>query len=188
MELNCHVFDQFPVIRTERLLLRQIEMKDAIQIMHMRQSNRVNQFITRNALTGLEAAEELVKKTSDAFESKTGIGWAGILRDGLEIIGTCGFNKIDYLNNRAEIGGELLVDYWGKNIALEAVKAIVSFGFEEMNLHTIEAVVSPANRGAIYLLESLRFEKEAHFRERVYFNGVYSDMAVYTIFRDNYIE
>lgn len=180
--MNQTVFNQFPVIQTERLLLRQIELNDAVEIMHMRQSNRVNQFIARNSLTGLEAAEELVKKTSDAFEAKAGIGWAGILRDGSKIIGTCGFNRIDYQNNRAEIGGELSVDYWGKNIALEAVKAIVSFGFEKMNLHTIEAVVSPANRGAIYLLESLGFEKEAHFKERVYFDGTYSDMTVYTIF------
>ncbi len=185
MEINQTVFDQFPVIQTERLLLRQIQLKDAREIMHMRQNNRVNQFIARNSMTGIDAAEELAKKTADAFDSKAGIAWAGILRNGSEIIGTCGFNRIDYLNNRAEIGGELSVDYWGKNIALEAVQAIVSFGFEQMNLHAIEAFVSPANRGAIFLLESLGFEKEAHFKERVYFNGVYSDMAVYTAFRSN---
>ena len=182
MEINQTVFEQFPVIQTERLLLRQIQMKDAVEIMHMRQNKRVNQFIARNSMTGIEAAEELVKKTENAFESKTAIGWAGILRDGSGIIGTCGFNRIDYLNNRAEIGGELSVDYWGKNIALEAVQAIVSFGLEKMNLHAIEAFVSPGNRGAIFLLESLGFEKEAHFKDRVYFNGTYQDMAVYTLF------
>lgn len=183
MAINETVFDRFPVIQTERLLLRQIELKDAVEIMHMRQNKRVNQFIARSSITGIEAAEELVKKTADAFELKAGIGWAGILRYGSEIIGTCGFNRIDYLNNRAEIGGELSVDYWGKNIALEAVQAIVSFGFEEMNLHAIEAFVSPQNRGAVFLLESLGFEKEAHFKDRVYFNGTYQDMAVYTLFR-----
>ncbi len=183
MNINQTVFDQFPIIQTERLLLRQIQLEDALEIMKMRQNNRVNQFIARNSMTGLDAAEELVKKTSDGFESKAAIGWAGILRDGSEIIGTCGFNRIDYLNNRAEIGGELSVDYWGKNIAMEAVKAIVSFGFEQMNLHAIEAFVSPSNRGAIYLLESLGFEKEAHFKERIYFNESYSDMAVYTLFK-----
>lgn len=183
MAINETVFEQFPVIQTERLLLRQIQLKDAAEIMQMRQNKRVNQFIARNSMPGIEAAEELVKKTTDAFESKAGIGWAGILREGSEIIGTCGFNRIDYLNNRAEIGGELSVDYWGKNIALEAVQAIVAFGFEKMDLHAIEAWVSPENRGAIYLLESLGFEKEAHFKDRICFNGTYSDMAVYTVFK-----
>jgi [ribosomal protein S5]-alanine N-acetyltransferase len=183
MKINQKVFDHFPVIQTERLVLRQIQLEDAEKIMQMRQNNRVNQFIARQRISGLEAAEELVKKTSEAFEEKAGIGWAGILRDRSEIIGTCGFNRIDYFNNRAEIGGELSVDFWGKNLALEAVQAIVNFGFEQLNLHAIEAVLSPENRGAIFLLESIGFEKEAHFKERIYFNNVYSDMVVYTLFR-----
>lgn len=184
MEINQDVFDHFPVIKTERLVLRQIQLDDAIEIMKMRQNKRVNQFIARNAIPGIDQAQELVKKTSEAFISKQGIGWAGILRDRSDIIGTCGFNRIDYLNKRAEIGGELSVDYWGKNIALEAVQAIITFGFEKMNLHAIEALVSPENRGAIFLLETLGFEKEAHFKDRIYFNGVYSDMAVYTLFSE----
>lgn len=183
MGINVQVFDQFPVLQTDRLLLRQIELKDAQEIMSMRQNKRVNQFIARNSIAGLEAAEELVKKTSEAFDNKAGIGWAGVLRDGSGIVGTCGFNRIDYLNNRAEIGGELDVAYWGKNIAVEAVKAIVSFGFERMNLHAIEAVLSPDNRGAIHLLTTLGFEKEAHFKDRIYFNGTYSDMVVYTLLK-----
>ncbi|WP_343632393.1 GNAT family protein [Fluviicola sp.] len=188
MEINHKIFDQFPVLQTERLLLRKIELTDAQEIMHMRQNKRVNQFIARNSMAGLEAAEELVKKTSEAYDSKAGIGWAGVLRDGSGIIGTCGFNCIDHLNNRAEIGGELSVDYWGKNIALEAVQAIVSFGFGPMNLHAIEAFVSPENRGAIYLLESLGFEKEAHFKDRIFFQGNYSDMAVYTVFNSSIVQ
>ena len=67
---------------------------------------------------------------------------------------------------------------------MEAVQAIITFGFEKMNLHAIEALVSPENRGAIFLLETLGFEKEAHFRDRIYFNGAYSDMAVYTLFSE----
>lgn len=185
-EVDKKVFAHFPTIQTERLELRKIQLEDAVEIMKMRQSKRVNQFIARDSMTNLDSAKELVKKTSDAFDSKAGIGWAGVLRNRSEIIGTCGFNRIDYLNNRAEIGGELSVDYWGKNIAMEAVQAIVTFGFENMNLHAIEAFVSPENRGAIYLLESLGFEKEAHFKERIYFNGVYLDMAVYTLLQSKF--
>lgn len=184
--VNQKVFDQFPEIQTERLLLRQIRPEDAEEIMRMRQSKRVNRFIARNPMENLEDAKLLVEKTSEAFRSKSGIGWAGILRDGQFIIGTCGFNKIDFQNNRAEIGGELSVDFWGKNIAVEAVRGIVAFGFHEMNLHSIEAVVSPDNRGAIYLLESLGFEKEAHFKERICFRDKYLDMAVYTVFRASF--
>lgn len=186
--INQQVFESFPLLRTKRLLLRQVQMEDALEILNMRQNKQVNRFIARNPMTDETDARLLAEKTRVAFEARSGIAWAGILRDRPGIIGTCGFNKIDYLNNRAEIGGELAVDFWGKDLAFEAVTAICAFGFREMNLHTIEAIVSPENRGAVFLLEKLGFEKEAHFKERICFNGSYSDMAVYTLFRSQFEE
>ncbi|MDA7803135.1 GNAT family N-acetyltransferase [Crocinitomix sp.] len=152
MEVNQSVFNEFPVLKTKRLTLRPLTLNDADAIYKMRASGRVNEFIPRPALSELEQSKELVEKTIQAYNKRTGIAWAGILRDKGDIIGTCGFNQFDFQNLRAEIGGELNVDYWGKKIPLELVSAIVKFGFDTMNLHTIEAKVSPNNRGAIYLL------------------------------------
>lgn len=185
MSVNTKVFDQFPILKTNRLLLRDIRVSDAEQIFKMRSSGRVNQFIARNNMDDREASVQLAEKTILAFQNKQAIGWAGILRDNEEIIGTCGFNQIDFANNRAEIGGELSVEYWGKNIALEAVATIIQFGLEEMNLHSIESKVSPENKGAIFLLEKVGFKKEAHFVDRIFFNQKYSDMSVYTLIKGN---
>jgi ribosomal-protein-alanine N-acetyltransferase len=180
MELNLAVFNNFPILETERIILREIRVSDAKQILEMRSNNRVNQFIPRKPLEILEDAEALAQRTSDAFKNQLAIGWAGQRKGGTEIIGTCRFNSIDFANLRAEIGGELATDHWGKMLAFEAVDAIVDFGLNSLNLQTIEAKASPLNRGAIAILEKLGFVKEAHFKNRVYFNGVFSDMAVYT--------
>jgi len=185
MELNKAVFNSFPEIRTERLTLREIKITDAATIYKMRSSGRINQFIARENMLALDDSIELIHRTMQLFNNKQGIGWAGVLRDGNEIIGTCGFNSIDFANLRAEIGGELAVDFWGKKIADEAVKAIIDFGFSVLNLHTIEAKVSPNNRGAVYLLEKLGFQKEAHYKDRILFNGEFQDMAVYTIIKSS---
>lgn len=187
MKIDESNFETFPVLHTNRLTLREIQLSDAEAIFGMRTSGRVNQFIPRPNMLEKESAIQLVERTNLAFQNKQAIGWDGVLRNGQEIVGTCGFNQIDYANLRAEIGGELSVDYWGKNIALEAVSAIIDFGFNQLNIHTIEAKVSPDNRGAIFLMEKLGFEKEAHFVDRVYFNGQFSDMAVYTLIRGNEI-
>ena len=176
------IFTKFPILETERLTLRDIRTEDAAPIYGMRSSGRVNQFIARNNMSEMESAEELVEKTIDAYKEKKAIGWAGVIKGQNEIIGTCGFNRFDFPNKRAEIGGEMSVEHWGKRLALEAVSAIVQFGFEGIGLHAIEAWVSPGNRGAIYLLEILGFEKEAHFKDRLLFDGCYQDMAVYTRF------
>ncbi len=183
MQIETKFFNEFPVLKTERLSLKQILPQHAQRIFEMRTNQRVNQFIARPEMPSLEEAKKLVERTQMAYQNKMGIGWAGFLRDNEQLIGTCGFNSIDYPNLRAEIGGELTTEYWGKNIAYEAVSAIVNFGFDEFQLHSIEAKVSPENRGAIYLLESLGFEKEAHFKDRIYFNQKFQDLAVYTCFR-----
>ncbi len=182
MPVNTTHFEVFPTLKTPRLTLRQITLADAQAIFAMRSNARIGQFIARPSMQNPEDAETLVKKVADAYAAKQGIGWAGILRDGQTCIGTCGFNSIDQANLRAEIGGEMATEYWGKGIAQEAVKAIIHFGFAELGLHSIEAKVSPQNRGAIFVMEQLGFVKEAHYKDRIYFNGTFSDMAVYTCF------
>jgi len=183
MEINRAVFSHFPVLETRRLLLRGIGPADVQEIWAMRASGRVNQFIARNPMETFDQAEALVARTMAAFEEQQGIGWAGVLKANGAMIGTCGFNSIDYPNLRAEIGGELAVAQWGTHMALEAVAAILQFGWEAMGLHSVEAKVAPANRGAIALLEHLGFSKEAHFKDRIRFNDTFSDMAIYTLIR-----
>lgn len=183
MELNISVFNTFPILETKRLILRSIETEDASQIQKMRSNGMVNRFIPRPSMEREEDAIALVAKTINAFNNKQAIGWAGVLKRNGQLTGTCGFNTIDHYNLRAEIGGELATEFWGKNIALEAVGAILDFGINTLNLHSVEAKVSPENRGAIHLLEYFGFKKEAHFKDRILFNGNFSDMAVYTLIK-----
>lgn len=185
MQVNSAIFETFPIIKTARLTLRDIRVSDAENIYKMRSNGRVNQFIARPSMGNYEDSIKLVERTRDAYKNKLAIGWAGLLRDNNEIIGTCGYNQIDFANLRAEIGGELSVDYWGKNVALEAVIGIINFGLNTMNLHSIEAKVSPENRGAIFVMEKIGFKKEAHYVDRIYFNNKFSDMAVYTLIKGN---
>lgn len=180
MSIPDHIFEKFPVLRTDRLTLRDLREGDARRIFDMRASGRMNTFIARENMNDPARSIELVDGCVKAFNERSGIAWAGILREGNEIIGTCGYNRIDHENRRAELGGELAPEYWGKGIALEAVRAIVEFGLGPMRLHSIEAWVEPGNRGAILLLEHLGFVKEAHYRDRIYFRGEYRDMAVYS--------
>src|SRR5207248_1032904 len=125
-------------------------------------------------------AKKLILKVREDYSQKRSIGWAAEIRGSGPIIGTCGFVRIEPGNLRAEIGGELSPDYWGKNIALEAVKEIVRFGLHEMNLHSIEAKVQAGNLGAVFLLEKLGFVKEGHLREHIYHHGKYTDLLIYS--------
>lgn len=181
--LNRAVFSSFPVLHTTRLTLRDILNSDAEEIFHMRANGRVNQFIARPSMDEVTSAESLVERTRQAFTDQKAIGWAGLLRDQKKIIGTCGYNAIDWENHRAEIGGEMTSAYWGKHLALEALAAITRFGLYHLGLHSIEAKIHPSNRGAIYLMETLGFQKEGHFKDRILFEGKFLDMAVYSLIK-----
>lgn len=173
------IFDSFPILETKRLLLKELVQEDTEVIYSMRSDERVNEFIARPQMKDAKEAEKLIQKSIDAFFAKKGVAWSGWVNHENILIGTCGFNHIDKLNNWAEIGGEMSTGHWGKKYGFEAVEAILRFGFKEMELHRIEAKVDPKNRSAIYLLENLGFVKEAHFRDYFHFQGAYHDLLVY---------
>lgn len=177
-------FLEFPILKTNRLILRAIELSDAQAIFEMRANKRVNAFIARPQMETLEAAKSLVEVTQKKVAEKEALAWAGMLRDNNKIIGTCGFNQFDFPNKHAEIGGEMSTEYWGKGIAQEAFETIIKFGQNELDLQTIEAKVSPNNRSAIALLNAYGFVKEAHFKNRIFFEGQFLDMAVYTLHKN----
>lgn len=180
--VNEAVFDQFPLLHTQRLTLRDIRLEDAEAILSMRSNDRVNRFIPRQAMDDIENARQLVNRTRQAFDQRQAIGFAGVLRDRPTIVGTCGLMNIEIEHRHAEIGGEMATEYWGKGIAQEAFEEIIRFGIEEMKLHTIEAKVNPENRGAVQLLENRGFIREGYFKDRGFFHGRYQDMAIYTLF------
>jgi len=179
-------FSSFPILKTTRLTLRELRIEDAEAVFKMRSNGMVNQFIGREAMKEMQSAAELIEKTQRAYTEKKAIAWAGILRENKEIIGTCGFNSIDFENNRAEIGGEMATEFWGKNIALEAVTAIVDFGMTQLRLNRIEAKMDAENRGAIMLAEHLGFKKEAHLRDYFYHRESYRDLTVYSLLAKDY--
>lgn len=180
--LDLQVFDTFPLLETQRLFLRALNSADASAVFKMRKSNAVNRFIARETPLNAIAMSELVEQCASAFTEKRGIAWAGEMKThGGNIIGTCGFNRIDHENLRAEIGGEMSETYWGRKLALEASEAIVNFGFESLKLHSIEAKVLPGNRSAIALLHALGFKREAYFKDRFLFQQKFYDMAVYSL-------
>ena len=58
-----------------------------------------------------------------------------MLRTSHRMIGTCGFVRFDEENESAEVGYVLHPDYWGQGLAAEALREVLSFGFDRLELH-----------------------------------------------------
>lgn len=174
-------FECFPIIQTERLLLRQVEISDAKEIFILRSDERIIKYLDRPPAKSVEDALIFIEKTRELELSKNGINWAITLKEDPTLIGTICYWNILKEHYRAEIGYSLLPHYQGTGIMQEALSAVLIFGFEKMKLHSIEANVNPENKPSIKLLERNKFRKEAHFKENYYYNGKFLDTVIYSL-------
>ncbi|HVF80502.1 MAG TPA: GNAT family protein [Flavisolibacter sp.] len=174
-------FTPFPVLETERLLLRQVAPSDAPEVFFLRSNKEVMKYIDRPPAATLLDALDLIQKIETALQNNEGITWAITLKSSGELIGTIGFWRIDKEAHRAEIGYLLHPAQQGKGLMKEAINKVLHYGFSQIKLHSVEANTNVDNTASQKLLESLGFVKEAHFRENYYYNGQFLDSVIYSL-------
>ena len=62
----------------------------------------------------------------------------------------------------------------------EALIKIVDFGFEHLEIHSIEANLNPDNQASIRVLEKAGFSKEGYFKENYFSKGEFLDTLTYS--------
>ena len=85
-----------------------------------------------------------------------------------------------------EIGFALGVNYQGKGLALEAVVAVMSFGFDTLQTHRFYAQTDSQNIPAWKLMERLGMRREAHFHHDRLDNGEWRDTYLYAIISEEW--
>ncbi len=174
-------FSPFPVLVTNRLTLRKISEEDIPSIFAMRSSEEMMRYIDRPRAQSTEEAAKLVNAILESLAKNEGITWAITVTGQTDLAGTIGFWKITPEHYRAEIGYMLRTEYQHQGIMHEALSAVLDYGFKEMNLHSVEANVNPANEASIRLLERNKFVLEGRFRENYYYNGQFLDSNIYSL-------
>lgn len=174
-------FDPFPILETERLLLRRVSDTDVNEMFELRANPKTMQYIPRPLVTNLDGALEHIKMMEDKIINNEGINWAVTLKGSNKMIGVFGLYRIKPEHYRAEVGYMLLPEFQGQGITTEAVQGIVNYGFDTMHLHSIEAVIDPENIASEKVLQKCGFVKEAHFKENEFFDGKFIDAVVYSL-------
>lgn len=170
----------FPVLHTERLVLRELVKEDALALHRMRSDERVMRHIPRDLEQAVEESERLIATIAQNRSENTGITWGISLKEEGTLIGTVGFYRLQLEHHRGEIGYLLHPDRWGMGYAGEAVDAAVDHGFRILGFHSIEAVTDPENLASNRLLKAQGFTLEAHFRENYLRNGKFLDSLVWS--------
>jgi ribosomal-protein-alanine N-acetyltransferase len=151
-------FTPFPVLKTERLTLRQLTSSDDKEIFVLRSDDSVNRYLGRKPSESIDEARNFIRIINENIQRNDSVYWAITLNGTDSLIGTiCLFNFSDE-NSRAEIGYELLSGSQGKGIMQEATSKVIEFGIRHIGLNLIEAYTHCENHSSTRLLEKLKFK------------------------------
>ena len=178
-------FSEFPILETKRLRLREPVLSDAADIFVFR-SDPVVQRYNSKPMEDVSEAKEYVRRHRAEYLNQDGIVWAVTLKAQDTVIGLVGFHNWSY-HNRAMLGYDLAHAYWGQGIGSEAVRQIIRFGFERMDLNRIEGETIEDNHESRRMLEKLDFVCEGIRRGySLEDDGEYHGSAMYGLLRSEY--
>lgn len=185
-KVNFDVFSVFPKIESNRLILRELQEYDAPELYKIRSNSKVMEFMDTYTIQSIKETQKLILDIQESFKNKKGINWGIMNKSSSKLIGYFGYWRLIPEHCRAEIGYALLPNYWNNGIMKETMQKLFHFGFNNLNLHSIEANVNPKNISSIKLLEKFGFRKEAHFRENFLFNNNYLDSFIYSMLESDF--
>ncbi len=183
LEVN---FNPFPILNTERLILRKVINADATYIHQMRSNEIVMKYLDRPRTESVDDAMKFIIQIQEALKNNEGITWAICFKNQpQELLGTIGFWRFEKAHYRAEIGYMLRHEFHRQGIMQEAIEAALHYAFHQTELHSIEAVTNPLNKASNNILLKNGFEQEAYFKENYYWNGTFLDSAVFSLIKKN---
>ncbi|MCC7019056.1 MAG: GNAT family N-acetyltransferase [Ardenticatenales bacterium] len=174
-------------LTTERLSLRPLVPSDAEALFAVFSDPQVMRYWSTAPWSSVDAAHELIAKDTAAHAAGEYIR-LGIALQGTEVIfGTCTLFDFVAQSRRAELGYAMASAMWGHGYMQEALRALVAFGFDELDLNRIEADIDPRNAASARSLARLGFVKEGHLRERWIVEGEVSDSDMYGLLRSDWL-
>lgn len=154
-------FHPFPVLKSERLTLRQLASGDDNEIFVLRSNDNVNKYLGRKPSRSIDDARTFIHAINESVKRNDSIYWAITLNGTDKLIGTLCLFEFSDDTSKAEIGYELLPEFQGKGIMQEAISKVIDYGFLHIGLDSIEAYTHPENQRSTTLLERLNFKKQS---------------------------
>jgi RimJ/RimL family protein N-acetyltransferase len=176
---------EFPILQTERLILRAFQMDDA---------PAVNKYVSEKAIAAttlniphpytLEMADEWIGTHKEAFENGQAVRFAITLGDSGNLLGAIGL-EITAAHERAEIGYWIGKPHWGKGYCTEAALAVLQYGFDSLGLERIFATHFRKNSASGRVMQKAGMKHEGRLRHHVKKWGEFEDLEMYAILRSN---
>jgi len=159
MGMNIN-FTPFPVLTTNRLILRRLNANDVNALQTLRSDDEVNKYLDRPKSMSVDEGEAFVKKIDENLANNISGYWVLSLKNDDTLIGTICLWNLQPEKDVADIGYELSPAYQGQGLMLEAVEKIIAYGFDQMQLNMIIGIIHPGNERSRKLLGRVNFMRD----------------------------
>jgi ribosomal-protein-alanine N-acetyltransferase len=174
----------FPTLKTERLLLREITSQDAPALFTIHGNPELMRWFGTDPLPDLASADGLVNTFAGwRTQANPGTRWGIQVQNEPKLIGTCGLFSWNRSWRKCTIGYELAPEAHSQGHMREALMAMLSWGFANMELNRVEAQIHPENLASIKLVQKLGFVVEGRLRQVGRWGGQFHDMLQFSLLR-----
>ncbi len=130
-------------------------------------------------------AEAWIHCHQPEFEPGESVTYAVTLRQTGELLGAIGLS-IKALHRRAEMGYWVGVPYWGNGYCSEAARALLAYGFHQLQLNRIFAEHFASNPASGRVMQKIGMTYEGTLRQHMCKWEQFEDMKVYSILREEF--
>jgi len=173
-------------IETERLLLRRIRMEDYRWLFEKCSRQEAMNYLGINTEEAYWARRKKYEGGMQTYRSRFEV-FQLLHKDGLRVLGDCGYHTWFPDHCRAEIGYSLMQETdRRKGYMSEAIKEVLNYGFTVMNLNRVEALIAPDNIASLKVVESMGFKQEGTLREHYFTNNRFEDSVLYALLKSEF--
>lgn len=174
-------------IETSRLRLRKITASHYTYVFENFNETEVKMFFGSSSHQDYLMEKRRNEGGLETF-NRSFVVWHIIEKNSGTVIGWCGYHTWYLDHDRAELGYGLFEEkHKRKGIMSETLRAVLAYGFEEMNLTRIEAFTATDNIASIGVVEKFGFQYEGRLRQHYKVNGHAHDSNVYSLLRSEYL-
>lgn len=172
-----------PEVKSERLKLRLIQRSDLEPIHNLHSLPKTDEFNTLGIPKDILETKSIIETWISEHEKKEiqNYTFAVELIENAKFIGLIALKLGNKKYRNAEVWYKLHSDYWGNGFGTECLAEIISFGFDKLNLHRIEAGCAVDNVGSIRILEKVGMTKEGRKRKILPLKRGWTDNFGYAI-------
>jgi ribosomal-protein-alanine N-acetyltransferase len=172
------------IIRTEKLILKNLKMKDAAFIKKNISKKVIKWLPDIPWPYTLADARKYIRTCLINLKNKKSYDFGIWFKN--DLIGTVSLYEVNLKHKRARLGYLLNRRYWGKGFMTEAVLAILYFGFYILHLKKIYTGVVSGNQRSLKLLKRLKFKKDGINRKHFIIRKRFYDEIILSLLKDEF--